>query len=211
MVVVGVAGVVKQYGLDTDTRMVLYYPQKQTGGRTMYVVVRTTSDAANATSAIVGAVHSLNPDAPVFDISTMEKRLYSSLARQRFSMSLLAAFAGFALLLASIGLYALLSYMVIQGTRDIGIRIALGAQQRDILGMIVRQGLGLTLIGVAVGLFGAFGLAQLMASLLYGVSPTDLPTFGGVAAMLTLVAFLACYIPARRAARVDPLTALRYE
>jgi predicted permease len=211
LTVVGVAGIVKQYGLDQDTRMVLYYPHKQTGGRGMYIVARTTSDPANAAGAIVSEIHRLDPNSPVFDVSTMQTRLHSSLARQRFSTSLLAAFAGFALLLASIGLYALLSYIVIQGTRDIGVRIALGARQSDILQMVVRQGLTLAIIGVGLGLFGAFVMTRLMASLLYGVSSTDMLTFGSVAAVLTLVAFAACYIPARRASKVDPMIALRYE
>jgi len=209
--IVGVTGIVKQYGLGTDTRMVLYYPHKQAPSRGMYIVARTATDAANATGGIISEIHRLDPDAPVYNISTMDKRLHSSLARQRFTMSLLAAFAGFALLLASIGLYALLSYIVIQGTRDIGVRMALGAGQSDILKMIVKQGLVLTLIGLVVGLGGAFGLTRVMSGLLYGVSTTDMATFGGVATVLTLVAFAACYIPARRASKVDPMIALRYE
>jgi predicted permease len=209
--IVGVTAIVKQYGLDLDTRMVLYYPHQQAPLRGMYVVARTATDPADATGGIVSEIHRLDPDAPVYNISTMDKRLHSSLARPRFLMSLLVAFAGFALVLASVGLYALLSYLVIQGTRDIGVRIALGAGQSDILRMIVRQGLVLTLIGVAFGLGGAYGLTWIMASVLYGIGSTDLVTFGSVAAVLTIVAFAACYIPARRASRVDPMIALRYE
>jgi ABC-type antimicrobial peptide transport system permease subunit len=133
------------------------------------------------------------------------------LARRRFAMLMLGAFAGFALILAAVGVYGVMSYLVTQGTRDIAIRVALGAQRRDILGIVLAQGFGMAAIGVSAGLIGAFGLSRVMASLLYGVRATDLLTFGGVAVLLSLVALAACYIPAIRAMRVDPLEALRYE
>jgi len=211
LTVVGVVGVVKQYGLDTDTRMVVYYPHKQVSAGQMYVVARTTSDPASITSAMTDAVHSVDSNVPVFDAATMTELLHRSLARRRFAMMMLGAFAGFALILAAVGVYGVMSYLVTQGTRDIAIRIALGAQQRDVLGLVFVQGMTMAAIGIVAGLIGAFSLSRVMASLLYGVNATDLITFGGVALLLWLVAFAACYIPAMRAMRVDPLVALRYE
>lgn len=209
--IVGVVGVVKQYGLDTDTRMVIYYPYKQQAAGEMYLVARTSSDAASLTGSMVDAVHAVDPNVPVFDIATMQERLHRSLARQRFSMAMLGAFAVFALVLAAIGVHGVMSYLVTQSTRDIAIRIALGAQQRDVLRLVVLQGMVLAGVGVVAGLIGAFGLSRVMASLLYGVRATDLLTFGAVAFLLALVALAACYIPAMRAIRVDPLVVLRYE
>jgi putative ABC transport system permease protein len=144
-------------------------------------------------------------------VRTMRQRVDESLARRRFSMLLLAVFAAVALALATIGIYGVMAYLVNQGTREIGIRIALGATQRNILSLIVRQGMALALAGVAIGLAGALLLARLIRSLLFGVQATDPVTFVGIALLLGFVALLASYIPARRAARVDPLVALRYE
>jgi ABC-type antimicrobial peptide transport system permease subunit len=202
---------VKQYGLEQDSRMAVYFPHKQQRGNGMYVVARTTVDPESVARAMIGEVHAIDHDAPVYDVSTMENRLYRSLARQRFSTATLVALAGFAMILAAVGVYGVLSYMVAQGARDIGVRMALGAQERSILRLVVRHGMGLTLVGIGVGLAGAIGLTRVMASLLYGVSATDLLTFCGVAAVLGLVALSACYIPARRAMRIDPMAALRCE
>jgi ABC-type antimicrobial peptide transport system permease subunit len=141
----------------------------------------------------------------------MQQRVDESLARRRFSMMLLAVFAVVALALATIGIYGVMAYLVNQGTREIGIRIALGATQRNILSLVVQQGMALALAGVAIGLIGAFLLTRLIRSLLFGVAATDPVTFVGIALLLGLVALLASYLPARRAARVDPLVALRYE
>ena len=141
----------------------------------------------------------------------MEQLVADSVARQRFSMTLLSAFAGLALALAAVGIFSVMSFLVAQRTHEIGIRVALGAQGRDIIRMVVRYGMGLALAGVAAGLAGAFALTRLMSGLLYGVSPTDPVTFAGVALLLASVALLACLFPARRAARVDPMVALRYE
>jgi predicted permease len=209
--VVGVVGVVKQYGLDLDTRMVVYYPQTQNTSNSMYIVARTGSDPAALAGSMVREIHAVDSDVPVYDISSMDARVSRSLARQRFSMAMLGAFAGFALLLAAIGVYGVMSYLVTQGTRDIGVRIALGAQQSDILRLIIQQGMGLAFIGIIAGLAGAAALSRVMGSLLFGIGSTDLITFAGVTLLLALVAFAACYIPARRAMRVDPLVALRYE
>jgi predicted permease len=209
--IVGVAGIVKEYGLDGDTRMVVYYVQNQQPAHSMYLVARTASDPAALASAITHEVHALEPDAPVYDISTMKDRLSQSVARQRFSMLMLGAFAAFAVILAAIGVYGVMSYLVTQGTRDIAIRVALGAQESNILRLVVRQGMTLALIGIAAGLTGAFALSRVMSALLFGVSSRDAVTFAAVPAILAAIALLACYIPARRAIKVDPMVALRYE
>ena len=141
----------------------------------------------------------------------MQERLHDSLARQRFSMAVLGGFAGFALLLAAVGVYGVISYMVTQGTHDLGLRMALGAQQRDILGLVVRQGMTLTGVGIVAGLIGAFSLTRVMATLLFGVSATDAVTFSAVAVFLLVIALGASYVPALRATRVDPVVALHYE
>ena len=211
MTIVGVVGVVKEYGLDTETRMVAYFPYAQAPYGTMYLVARTNTDPANMTDAIIDRVHALDPDVPVFDIATMQKRFHDSVARQRFATVMLAAFACFALILAAIGVYGVISFLVTQATPDIAIRMALGAQRNSILSLVFQQGLGLALIGITAGLIGALLLTRLMASLLFNISATDPLTFFGTAILLTLVALAACYIPARRAMLVDPMVALRYE
>jgi predicted permease len=209
--VAGVVGVVKQYGLDLDTRMVVYFPAMQNVSNSMYIVARTTSDPVALAGSIVREIHAIDSDVPVYDISTMEARVSRSLARQRFSMDMLGAFAGFALLLAAVGVYGVMSYLVTQGTRDIGVRIALGAQQSDILRLVIKQGMTLAFVGIIAGLAGAAAISRVMGSLLFGVGSTDFVTFTSVAILLAMIAFAACYIPARRAMRVDPLVALRYE
>jgi putative ABC transport system permease protein len=177
----------------------------------MYIVARTSSDPAAIAGSIVGEIHAVDSNVPVYDISTMDARVSRSLARQRFSMTMLGAFAGFALLLAAVGVYGVMSYLVTQGTRDIGVRVALGAQQSDILRLVLKQGMTLAFVGIIAGLAGAAALSRVMGSLLFGVGSTDLFTFSSVAVLLALIAFAACYIPARRAMHVDPLVALRYE
>jgi len=174
-------------------------------------VARTTTDPASMTNPIIEQVHALDPDVPVYDIETMQQRFHGSVARQRFAMAMLTAFACFALILAAIGVYGVMSFLVTQGTPDIAIRMALGAQRRSILSLVFRQGIGLALIGMAAGLIGSLILTRLMASLLFDVRPTDPLTFAGVVLLLMLAAVLACYFPARRAMRVDPMIALRYE
>jgi predicted permease len=209
--IVGVVGTVKQYGLDQDLRMVVYAPHAQQQYNGMYLVARASGDPAAISSALTREVHAIDPDVPLFDVRTMPDRIHDSLARQRFAMTMLAAFAAFAMLLGGVGVYGVMSYLVTQGTHDIGLRIALGAPRSSILRMVVRQGMAMAVAGVGAGLIGALALTRVMASLLFGVSATDAVTFGGVAIFLAGIALLASYVPAWRATRVDPLIALRDE
>ena len=209
--VVGVVGNVKQDGLDvTDPTATLYLPMAQAARPFMTVAMRA-AQPANLASAIANAVHEIDREQPVNDVVTMDMVLADSISHQRFNMLLLGAFAGLALLLAAIGLYSVLAYSVRRRVREIGVRMALGAQRMDVIRMILGQGVRLAFIGVVIGVAAAFILTRLMASQLFQVSATDPLTFIGVAVMLVLVAIAACYIPARRAAKVDPMVALRYE
>ena len=176
----------------------------------MYLVARTTADPGQPGRRHRARSPRRGPDVPVYEIRTMQDRLYDSLARQRFSTIMLGAFAGFALMLAAVGIYGVMSYLVTQGTHDIGVRIALGAQRSNIVRLVVRQGMTLAGIGTAAGLFGAAALTRVMAGLLFGVSATDAVTFSAVALLLA-IALVASYVPAWRATRVDPLVALRDE
>jgi predicted permease len=205
--IVGVVGTVKQYGLDIDGRIVVYRPSPNGG----YHVARTTGDPAAVAGAFVKKIHELDPTITVFDVRTMADRMSDSLARQRFSTLMLGAFALFALILAIVGVYGVLAHLVAQGSHDIGVRMALGAQQSGIVRMVLRQGLELTVAGVVLGLVGAFALTRVMASLLFGVSTTDVLTFGIVPLILIASAIVASYLPAVRATRVDPVVALRDE
>jgi predicted permease len=209
--IVGVVGRVKQDALDSDPRIAFYFPHSQYTTAAMNVVLRSNVAPAALTSAIKKEIRELDPDLPIYNVRTMDERVQESLARRRFSMVMLGLFAALALALATIGIYGVMAYMVNQGTREIGIRLALGATQRNILHLIVRQGMILALTGVAIGLAGAFALTRLMRSLLFGIRSTDPLTFAGIAALLTLIALLASYIPARRAARIDPMVSLRCE
>jgi predicted permease len=209
--IVGVVGVVKQYGLETDGKIATYFPHQQMTSNGMFLVARTSSDAAALSGAAVREIRAVDPDVAVYGIRTMQDRLYDSLARPRFASTLLGVFAAFALLLAAVGIYGVMSYLVTQSTHDIGVRVALGAQPGNIIGLVVRQGMQLATAGILVGLAGAAGLTRVMDSLLFGVSPTDAVTFSAVAALLAAVAFAAIVIPARRATRVDPMVALREE
>jgi predicted permease len=209
--IVGVVGVVKQYGLEVDGKIATYFPMRQDPDRGTFLVARTTSDQAGLSSAIIREIHAVDPSVVVYGVRTMQDRLYDSLARQRFSTTMLGAFAAFALLLAAVGLYGVMSYLVTQSTRDIGILVALGAGRDTILRLVVRQGMLLALIGILAGLAGAAALTRVMASLLFGVSATDVATFLAVPALLAAVAFSATAIPAWRASGVDPMVALREE
>jgi putative ABC transport system permease protein len=177
----------------------------------MTVLVRTQKDPIALVPALRGAVLSIDPNQPITSIKTMENIVSDSIAQPRLSMMLMGLFGVLALLLATVGIYGLLSYAVTQRTQEMGIRMALGARMTDVLSLILKQGMMLVLVGEVLGLLGAFALTRLLRALLFGVTPTDGPTFILVSALLTAVALLACYLPARRATKVDPLVALRYE
>jgi len=207
LTIVGVVGTVKQYGLDVDGRIVVYRPAPNAG----YQVARTSGDPTTVARAMVKKMHEMDPALTVYDIQTMSERMSGSMARQRFATTMLGVFAGFALVLAIIGVYGVMSRLVAQGSRDIGVRMALGAERSGILLMVLRQGTELTLAGVVAGLIGAAALTRVMASLLFGISTTDPITFLIVPVVLIATAMLATYIPALRATRVDPTVALREE
>jgi predicted permease len=206
--IVGVVGIVKQYGLDVDGRIVVYRPSP---GLMSYQVARTSSDPAAVAGDLVRAIQSIDPTVPVYDVRTMQDRMRGSMARQRFAMIMLGAFAAIALILAAVGVYGVMSYLVTQSTHDIGVRLALGAQRSTIVKMIVRHGIELTALGIVIGIAAAILLTRVMATLLFGVSATDPLTFVTVPLVLGVIALLASYLPARRATRVDPVVALRDE
>ena len=209
--IVGVVGAVKQYALNMDGRIAAYLPQEQWGENRTFLVVRTSSEPMALASAVVSEIRAVDRGAAVYGIRTMQERLHDSLARQRFSSTMLGAFAVFALLLAGVGLYGVMSHLVTQGTHDIGVLVTLGAQPDNIIGLVVRQGMALAGIGIILGLVGAAALTRVMASLLFDVSARDVATFAAVPALLLVVAFAATAVPAWRATRVDPMVALRYE
>ena len=205
--IVGVAGMVKQYGLDVEGRIVVYQPAVMAN----YLVARTAGEPAAVAGAIVRAIHETDPAVPVYDIRTMEDRMHDSLARQRFSTIMLGAFAAFAMMLAIVGVYGVMSHLVTQGTHDIGVRMALGARRSSIVGMVIRRGMELMGAGLVLGLAGAALATRVMAGLLFGVSTSDAATFSVVTAILATTGVIASYLPARRATRVDPVVALREE
>jgi putative ABC transport system permease protein len=209
--IVGIVGDVKQTSLDAETPLAVYLPYQQFPYPGMTMVVRTSTDTSSITAAVRREVQTIDRNVPVSNIRSMEQVISTSVSQRRFSMTLLGIFALVALLLSAVGIYGVMAYSVSERLHEIGIRIALGARSRDILKMVLGQGMILTLIGIAVGLIGALALTRLMSSLIYGVTATDPLTFAGVALTLGIVALLACYIPARRATRVDPMEALRDE
>ena len=209
--IVGIVNHVKNYGIDRESRVEVYQPYVQSPVSIVTLVARGRGDAASMGAAMREAVRAADPSLPLFNIRTMEEYLARTLTPKRLMMILLALFGGVALALAAVGLYGVMSYAVSQRTSEIGIRMALGAHPRDVLRLVVGQGMLLTGSGLAIGVGAAYALTRLMSTLLFGVSATDPATFGGVAALLAAVALLASWIPARRASRVDPLIALRYE
>jgi putative ABC transport system permease protein len=210
--VIGVTSDVRQTGLQADPYPGMFLPYSQYQASVPLVIVaRSANDPGAVAAAVRQEVRYVDSTLPIYDVKTMDHVLYTVTARPRFLTFLLVMFATVAVLLAAIGIYGIMSYTVAQGTREIGIRAALGAQRRDLLRMVLSKGLKLTLIGIALGVVGAFGLTRLMSSLLFGVSATDPITFVGVTAVLVIVALVASYLPARRATKIDPLVALRYE
>ncbi len=212
--VIGVVGDVRQAGLYGDQQFEMYAPYAQERRSWLAprdLVVRANRDAASLAGAVRQAVWAVDKDQPVSDVRTMDQVFAAAISRERFQMLLLALFATLALVLACVGLYGVISYAVAQRTHEIGLRMALGAQPRDVLRLVIRQGMVLTFAGLLLGTVGALAATRVMTELLYGVTSTDAVTFVGVGGLLVLVAFLACFIPARRATKVDPLVALRYE
>jgi putative ABC transport system permease protein len=207
--IVGVVGDTKTSSLTGEGGMQIYVPHAQDSGwNFMGLVIRTAGDAAAFAPTLRREVQAIDNDQPIYNVRTMDDVVANSLGTRRVSMQLFAVFAGAALLLAAVGIYGVMAYSVTQRTQEIGIRMALGAQKSDVLALVIRQGMMLTVIGVVVGLMGAFALTRLLANLLFGVAATDPLTFVAIPLLLLFVALVACYLPARRAARLDPTIAL---
>jgi putative ABC transport system permease protein len=207
--IIGIAGDLLHNSLGGPPSPALYFPMRQSGR--MNLVVRTKGDPWSVAGALRNEVRAIDPDQPVSAMRPMTEWVDSSVAQPRYRTILFGLFAALAMILAATGIYGVMSYSVAQRTHEIGIRMALGARRADVLKLVVGQGMLLTLIGVVIGLLAAYGLTRVMASLLFGITARDPITFAVVAALLTTVAFVACFVPARRATKVDPLVALRYE
>jgi putative ABC transport system permease protein len=210
-IVIGIVGDVRHQGLDHEATPEIYVPFTQYAPGSMNIVIRTPVDAAGLTSAVRRQVLEVDSNLPLYEVQTMEHRLAASVSPRRFNLLLLASFALLALVLAAVGVYGVISYAVTQRTHEIGIRMALGAHRGHVLSLLLGRGMSLVAAGIIIGLGGAWALTRVMASLLFGVSATDPLTFAGVAMLLGIVALVACYIPARRAAKTDPMAALRCE
>jgi putative ABC transport system permease protein len=209
--IVGVVGTVRYLGLDTTPNPTMYVPYKQDVFSTMWIVARSDGDPARAAAGARQAVQQIDRGLPAYSMMPLATVVSESVAQRRFSMLLLALFAAIALFLAAVGLYGVMAYTVSQRTQEIGVRMAMGAQRADVLRMVVGGGLKLTLVGVAIGVAAALALARLVATMLFDVTPFDPASYAATAGVLLAVAALACYIPARRAMRVDPIVALRQE
>jgi putative ABC transport system permease protein len=209
--IVGVVADVKRQAMDASTTSEIYVPHAQTPVSAMALVIRSTSDPATLAAAVRLRVAEVDKEQPIFNVQTMRQVVSNSLSGRRMSTILLAAFAGCAMLLASIGIYGVVSYWVAQRTREIGLRSALGARPSDILRLVLGHGMLLAAVGTAIGLLASLVLTRFLSTLLFGVSNHDATTIASAAAALIGMALLACYIPAWRAANVDPLLALRFE
>jgi putative ABC transport system permease protein len=209
--VVGVVGDIKQHHLEQASKLALYVPFSQDPWAFFALVVRTKLEPRSAASAVAGAIRSIDADEPVYNIRSMRDVEAASLSPQRLQIALIGLFAALALVLACMGIYGVMAYSVAQRTSEMGVRMALGAQASNVLGLVMGEGLRLAVLGAGIGLAGSFFAARLLSGMLFGITPTDPFTFLGVAVLLVAVAMVACYVPARRATRVDPLVALRYE
>jgi putative ABC transport system permease protein len=209
--IVGVYDDVRNGGSDSEDHPEITVPFAQSPWPGVQMAVRTVGDPANMSKSIAGVINSLDPDLPMADVKTMDTLLEEARGGDRFGVVLFGTFGVIALLLAAFGIYGVMSFGVAQRTHEIGLRMALGAGSPDVLGMILKEGMTLGAIGLLIGLAGAYGVAKLMRNLLYGIGTIDYPAFSAVAAILLFSAFLACYVPARRATRVDPMAALRGE
>jgi predicted permease len=213
--VVGVVADIRQMEVDAPVKAEMYLPYQQHGFNWWMspynLAIRVSGDPMSMVAGVSREIYAVDPNQPISVIATMAELLGEETEQRWVGMILLATFAGVALLLAALGIYGVLAYFVAQRTREIGVRVALGAQTRDVMKMVMKQGMRLTLFGIGIGLVGGFASSRLMKSLLFGVSAADPLTFAAVAALLTGVALLACYIPARRAMKVDPVVALRCE
>jgi putative ABC transport system permease protein len=207
--IIGVVGDVRHRGLDLDLRQTVYFPSLRFGYSNL--VIRTATDPASLAGAVRKEVAAIDPNQPLANVKTMEQWVSESVAQPRLRTLLLGVFSAVALLLSVVGIYGVMSYAVAQRTHELGIRMALGARAGDVLGLVIRQGMKLALCGVAIGLAAALALTRLIKDLLFGVRAADPMTFGAIALLLTGITLLACYLPARRATKVDPLVALRHE
>jgi putative ABC transport system permease protein len=210
--VLGVVGRVKMESLNQNSdRVQGYFPYNQTPDNSMTVIIKGAADPNQLISSVRGAIKEIDPDQPIYSVRTMNEIRAESVAGERLNLTLLSLFAGIALVLAIVGIYGVMSYSVTQRTHEIGIRMAIGARPRDVFKMVLGQGMKLALIGVVLGLGFAFALTRLMETMLFGVEPTDKLTFAAISIMLITVALLACYLPGRRATKVEPTISLRYE
>jgi putative ABC transport system permease protein len=209
--IVGVVGNVRYDSLIDESPPAVYFPHPDLTYSFMTLVIRTDNDPAAIAPAVQREIRSLDPNQPVSDVRTMDQVLSEWVARSRFNTLLLGLFAGLATLLSAVGIFGVMNYSVALRTRELGLRLAIGAQPRQVLLLVLRQGLLLTVIGVVIGLAAAFALTRLLSGLLFGVAAVDVSTFTTISLLLVIVSLLACYLPARRAMRIDPLQALRYE
>jgi putative ABC transport system permease protein len=209
--IIGIVGDNKHKGLDTEIEPMSFWPHPELASRSMTLLIRTQGEPESIATAARKVLNQLDPDQPIGEVNTMQGLMATSIARSRFNTVLLTVFSVVALIMAAVGIYGVMSYSVQQRTHELGVRLALGAQHGDVLKLILKQGIVLGVIGVAAGLLGSFGLTRLMTSLLFEVTPTDVRTYAAVAAGLFAIVLIACYIPARRATKVNPLVALRYE
>jgi putative ABC transport system permease protein len=208
---VGVVKDVRESGLDSEVGLATYEPLAQHPRRTMRVVVRVSGDASSAIAGMRGELHRMEPALLIDQVQTMSQIIEDSVAPRRLNLVLFGLFAGLALVLASVGLYGVVAYSVSQRTQEFGIRMAIGALPRDLLNLVLGQGLKLAVLGVGIGIAAALGVTRLLAGLLFGVEPSDPLTLMGVSLLLTFVALLACWVPAHRATRIAPTVALRWE